>query len=130
MAAKKTQIVNKPQLYSALFFLALGALYVRPENWSPFAPNGLKGISSAAAVMMVMMSRAEGREDRRRSPGLSRASARFMALQPSTCKPFTGDSRRGRILSGDSAWRPVFAPAWPVRRPDLTPGRDARVACR
>lgn len=34
-----------------LFFLALGALYVRPENWSPFAPNGLKGISSAAAII-------------------------------------------------------------------------------
>lgn len=34
-----------------LFFLALGAMYVRPENWSPFAPNGLKGVSSAAAII-------------------------------------------------------------------------------
>jgi basic amino acid/polyamine antiporter, APA family len=34
-----------------LFFLVLGAMYVRPENWSPFAPNGLKGISSAAAII-------------------------------------------------------------------------------
>ncbi len=34
-----------------LFFLALGAYYVQPENWSPFAPNGLKGISSAAAII-------------------------------------------------------------------------------
>ena len=34
-----------------LFFLAIGARYVRPENWVPFAPNGLKGISSAAAII-------------------------------------------------------------------------------
>jgi APA family basic amino acid/polyamine antiporter len=34
-----------------LFFLAVGAFYVQPENWSPFAPNGFKGISSAAAII-------------------------------------------------------------------------------
>lgn len=33
------------------FFLVLGAMYVKPENWTPFAPNGLKGISSAAAII-------------------------------------------------------------------------------
>jgi APA family basic amino acid/polyamine antiporter len=33
------------------FFLALGAFYVKPENWAPFAPNGIKGISSAAAII-------------------------------------------------------------------------------
>ncbi|MBI4545273.1 MAG: amino acid permease [Gemmatimonadetes bacterium] len=26
------------------FFLLAGAFYVRPENWTPFAPNGFKGI--------------------------------------------------------------------------------------
>jgi APA family basic amino acid/polyamine antiporter len=30
-------------------FLAVGACYVKPENWAPFAPNGFGGISSAAA---------------------------------------------------------------------------------
>jgi basic amino acid/polyamine antiporter, APA family len=34
-----------------LFFLAAGAFYVRPENWTPFAPNGLAGITSAAAII-------------------------------------------------------------------------------
>lgn len=34
-----------------LFFLVIGAMYIRPENWVPFAPNGLKGISSAAAII-------------------------------------------------------------------------------
>ena len=33
------------------FFLILGAMYVRPENWTPFAPHGFKGISSAAAII-------------------------------------------------------------------------------
>jgi APA family basic amino acid/polyamine antiporter len=34
-----------------LFFLAIGTHYVQPENWVPFAPNGFKGISSAAAII-------------------------------------------------------------------------------
>ncbi|MBI2832832.1 MAG: amino acid permease [Acidobacteria bacterium] len=32
-------------------FIAIGAFYVRPENWSPFAPNGFRGVSSAAAII-------------------------------------------------------------------------------
>lgn len=39
------------KLLIILFFLGLGAVYVRPENWAPFAPNGFKGISSAAAII-------------------------------------------------------------------------------
>jgi len=34
-----------------VFFLALGAFYVRPENWHPFAPHGFKGIASGAAII-------------------------------------------------------------------------------
>jgi APA family basic amino acid/polyamine antiporter len=33
------------------FFVVLGAFYIRPENWVPFAPNGIRGISSAAAIV-------------------------------------------------------------------------------
>ena len=33
------------------FFLAVGAFYVKPENWSPFAPNGFSGITTGAAVV-------------------------------------------------------------------------------
>ena len=33
------------------FFLIVGAFYVKPENWTPFAPNGWQGISSAAAII-------------------------------------------------------------------------------
>jgi APA family basic amino acid/polyamine antiporter len=31
------------------FFIAVGACYVKPANWTPFAPHGLAGISSAGA---------------------------------------------------------------------------------
>jgi basic amino acid/polyamine antiporter, APA family len=32
-------------------FLAVGAFFVKPDNWSPFAPNGWAGISGAAAII-------------------------------------------------------------------------------
>jgi APA family basic amino acid/polyamine antiporter len=33
------------------FFVGVGAFYVKPSNWVPFAPNGFHGISSAGASM-------------------------------------------------------------------------------
>ena len=33
------------------FFVIVGAFYVKPDNWTPFAPNGFRGISSAAAII-------------------------------------------------------------------------------
>ena len=33
------------------FFVGVGAFYVKPANWTPFAPNGFAGISSAAAII-------------------------------------------------------------------------------
>ncbi len=33
------------------FFVVIGAFYVKPDNWTPFAPNGFRGISSAAAII-------------------------------------------------------------------------------
>ena len=39
------------KLVILLFFLILGAFYVKPENWAPFAPHGWKGIASGAAVI-------------------------------------------------------------------------------
>jgi APA family basic amino acid/polyamine antiporter len=39
------------KLLIILFFLAVGAWYVKPSNWVPFAPNGFAGVSSAAAII-------------------------------------------------------------------------------
>jgi basic amino acid/polyamine antiporter, APA family len=34
-----------------LFFLIIGAFYVQPRNWTPFAPHGWHGIASGAAII-------------------------------------------------------------------------------
>jgi APA family basic amino acid/polyamine antiporter len=34
-----------------VFFIALGAFYVHPSNWHPFAPNGFSGVMSGAAIV-------------------------------------------------------------------------------
>jgi len=39
------------KLLIVVFFLAVGAFYVQPENWTPFAPHGFKGIASGAAII-------------------------------------------------------------------------------
>jgi basic amino acid/polyamine antiporter, APA family len=33
------------------FFVIVGSFYVTPSNWTPFAPNGFRGVSSAAAII-------------------------------------------------------------------------------
>jgi basic amino acid/polyamine antiporter, APA family len=33
------------------FFIVVGFLWVKPENWTPFAPNGWAGISTGAAIV-------------------------------------------------------------------------------
>jgi APA family basic amino acid/polyamine antiporter len=33
------------------FFVTVGAFYVTPDNWQPFAPNGATGVLSAAAII-------------------------------------------------------------------------------
>jgi basic amino acid/polyamine antiporter, APA family len=39
------------KLVFLILFLVVGASYVEPKNWVPFAPNGMAGISSAAALI-------------------------------------------------------------------------------
>lgn len=34
-----------------LFFIGVGAFFVKPENWTPFAPNGWRGIQTGAALV-------------------------------------------------------------------------------
>jgi APA family basic amino acid/polyamine antiporter len=33
------------------FFICFGAFYVKPANWTPFAPNGFRGVATAAAII-------------------------------------------------------------------------------
>jgi APA family basic amino acid/polyamine antiporter len=39
------------KLAAVVFFIGAGVTFVRPENWSPFAPYGWSGIMTAAAVV-------------------------------------------------------------------------------
>jgi len=39
------------KLFVLAVFIAVGIFYVKPSNWSPFAPNGLAGIQAGAAVI-------------------------------------------------------------------------------
>jgi len=44
-----TMVILK--LAVVVFFLVVGACYVKPDNWADFAPNGFRGIWSAAAII-------------------------------------------------------------------------------
>jgi basic amino acid/polyamine antiporter, APA family len=50
-SARANAIMVGIKLLAVLFFLAAGATYVRPANWSPFAPYGWSGIMAAGAVV-------------------------------------------------------------------------------
>jgi APA family basic amino acid/polyamine antiporter len=39
------------KLFILAFFILVGAFYVRPANWQPFAPNGWAGIGTGAALI-------------------------------------------------------------------------------
>ncbi len=34
-----------------IFFIVVGAFYIKPENWQPFAPNGISGVLAGASVI-------------------------------------------------------------------------------
>ncbi len=46
-----TSVLTVMNVAILVFFCVVGAFYVRPANWVPFAPNGFAGISSAAAII-------------------------------------------------------------------------------
>ena len=39
------------KLVILVFFIVVGAMYVKPANWHPFSPNGLTGIRTGAALI-------------------------------------------------------------------------------
>ena len=39
------------KLVILLFFIAIGAFWVRPENWTPFMPNGWNGVFVGASLI-------------------------------------------------------------------------------
>lgn len=50
-SARATGLIVIVKLAAVGFFIAVGALSVNPENWSPFMPNGFEGVGAAAAIV-------------------------------------------------------------------------------
>jgi APA family basic amino acid/polyamine antiporter len=50
-SARFNAIMVAVKLVVLAFFVLVGLRFVKPENWHPFAPNGLTGIGSGAAII-------------------------------------------------------------------------------
>jgi len=50
-STKVATIMVCVNLFIILSFIVVGAFYVKPENWVPFAPNGFEGIFSGAFII-------------------------------------------------------------------------------
>lgn len=50
-SARATGIIVCLKLAVILFFIAVGAPAVSPDNWTPFMPNGFTGVTAAAATV-------------------------------------------------------------------------------
>jgi APA family basic amino acid/polyamine antiporter len=50
-SARFNAVMVAVKLAAVVFFIVVGAWYVKPENWSPFAPYGWAGIMTGAAVV-------------------------------------------------------------------------------
>jgi APA family basic amino acid/polyamine antiporter len=50
-SARFNAIMVGVKLAAVLFFIGAGAVYVKPENWSPFTPYGWSGVMGAAGVV-------------------------------------------------------------------------------
>ncbi|MCL5097207.1 MAG: amino acid permease [Candidatus Omnitrophica bacterium] len=50
-SARTNNIMVAVKLVILLFFIAVGAQYVKPVNWSPFMPNGFAGVWTGASLI-------------------------------------------------------------------------------
>lgn len=50
-STKVATIMVCVNMFIILSFVVVGAFYVKPDNWVPFAPNGLEGIFSGAFII-------------------------------------------------------------------------------
>lgn len=50
-SARANNVMVMLKVLILLFFIGVGALYVKPENWSPFMPNGFAGVWTGASLI-------------------------------------------------------------------------------
>ncbi|MFH1176441.1 MAG: amino acid permease, partial [Acidobacteriota bacterium] len=52
-SARANLVMVAVKLVAILLFIGLATWYVKPQNWSPFAPFGFSGIMTAAAIVFL-----------------------------------------------------------------------------
>ncbi len=50
-SARANNVMVALKVIILLFFIGVGAFYVKPENWSPFMPNGFAGVWTGASLI-------------------------------------------------------------------------------
>ena len=50
-SSRANNIMVALKLVILLFFIGVGAFYVKPDNWTPFMPNGLAGVWTGASLI-------------------------------------------------------------------------------
>ena len=50
-SARANNVMVAIKIVILLFFIGIGAVYVKPENWSPFMPNGFAGVWTGASLI-------------------------------------------------------------------------------
>lgn len=50
-SARANNIMVALKIVILLFFIGVGAMYVKPENWTPFMPNGFAGVWTGASLI-------------------------------------------------------------------------------
>ncbi|MBI3798920.1 MAG: amino acid permease [Deltaproteobacteria bacterium] len=50
-SARVNTVMVSIKILVLLFFIFIGCRWVQPSNWTPFAPNGWRGISAGAAIV-------------------------------------------------------------------------------
>lgn len=50
-SARANNVMVLIKIVILLFFIGIGAIYVKPDNWSPFMPNGFAGVWTGASLI-------------------------------------------------------------------------------
>jgi APA family basic amino acid/polyamine antiporter len=50
-SARLNSLIVALKIVLVVAFIAIGAFWIKPENWHPFAPNGFRGVISGASII-------------------------------------------------------------------------------
>jgi basic amino acid/polyamine antiporter, APA family len=50
-SARVNSFIVGIKIILVLVFIAIGAFWIKPQNWHPFAPNGFKGVMTGASII-------------------------------------------------------------------------------